>query len=146
MNPTHFCLISAGLFFATGLVTGTWKYLRIHRSPEGRAPFYVDTAHRASLMYAFASALLAELCARSAWPAAVNLAAAAVLVTFFAAAVLGYLVHGYLGDTDNQLQRPHRLGQRVIPGAWMMAFMWALVAGELGGFLVIFSGYLASLA
>jgi hypothetical protein len=29
---------------------------------------------------------------------------------YFAIAVFGFAVHGALRDTDNQLERPHRLG------------------------------------
>jgi len=36
---------------------------------------------------------------------------------FFAAAVLGYVIHGALRDTDNQLARPHRLGTRTVSPA-----------------------------
>jgi hypothetical protein len=144
-HPATFCLISAGAFLLTGLVTGAWKYACILRSPEARAPFYVDTAHRASLLYAFACALLAELCERSAWSRAVNLAAAVAVITFFALAVLGYVVHGVLRDTDNQLQRPHQLGKRTVPSGQVLGFMVLLMTAEIGGFLVIFAGYLAGL-
>ena len=67
MTAPRFCLDSAGIFFLTGLLTGAWKYLHILRSAEGRAPPYVDVAHRASLLYAFACALLATFCERSAY-------------------------------------------------------------------------------
>ncbi len=144
-HPATFCLISAGAFFLTGLVTGAWKYACILRSPEARAPFYVDTAHRAALLYAFACALLGELCARSAFSPAVNLIAAIAVIAFFAFAVLGYVVHGALDDTDNQLRRPHRLGEGTASNASVLAFMLALMAVEIGGFLVIFVGYLAGL-
>jgi hypothetical protein len=138
------CWISAGAFFLAALAAGVWKYACIARSPDARAPAYVDTAHRAALMYAFACALLAELVARSAWSNAVNLAAAAIVIAFFAAAVLGYAVHGLLRDTENQLARPHRLGRRTIPPAAMVGFMVVLAAAEIGGFSVVFAGYLAS--
>src|SRR5262245_9931013 len=106
MSASSFCLVSAASFFALGLLAGVWKYAWIARTADGRAPSYVDVAHRAALLYAFACHLLGQLCARSAWPDWVNLAAAIVLVSFFAAAVLGYVVHGVLRDTDNQLRRP----------------------------------------
>lgn len=144
MIASDFCLVSAGGFFLVGLLAGAWKYACIARSAEAKAPFYVDTAHRASLLYAFACALIGELCKRSAWSNGVNLAASAVLVSFFAAAVLGYVVHGALRDTDNQLQRPHRLGRRTIPAGAMLGFMMLLTLAEIGGFVVVFSGYLAA--
>jgi hypothetical protein len=143
MTSATFCLASAGVFFLVGLATGTWKYACIATSAEARAPLYVDTAHRSSLMYAFACGLLSQLAARSAWPDRVNLAAAVLLVVFFAAAVVGYVVHGALRDTDNQLARPHRLGTRTVAPGAMLAFMVALAVIEIGGFTVIFAGFLA---
>jgi len=143
MQAETFCLSSAGAFFLVGLVCGTWKYAAIFRSPEAKAPYYVDVAHRASLLYAFACALIGTLAAKSAWPNVVNLAAAIVVVTFFAAAVLGYIVHGWLHDTENQLARPHRLGRGTISPLAMLGFMAALIVCEIGGFLVVFSGFIA---
>ena len=143
MLAERFGLTSAGVFFLVGLVTGTWKYACIVRSDDARAPLYVDIAHRAALLYSFACVLIAALCARSAWPNAVNLAASMVVVAFFAAAVVSYVVHGALRDTENQLARPHRLGKKTLPPALMTAFMIALIVGEIGGFLVVFTGYLA---
>ncbi len=142
-SPT-FCLTAAGAFFLVGLVTGAWKYACIHRSPEATAPFYVDTAHRASLLYAFACALLGELCSRSAWSNTTNLVAAIAVIAFFALAVLGYIVHGVLDDTDNQLRKPHRLGKGTVPPGQVLGFMFALMAVELGGFAVIFAGFLSA--
>ncbi|MEO7736490.1 MAG: hypothetical protein ABIY55_36360 [Kofleriaceae bacterium] len=143
MTAAAFCLTSAAAFFLVGLAAGVWKYLCIATTAEARAPFYVDTAHRASLLYAFACGLLSQLVAHSAWSSTTNLVAAAVLVTFFAAAVLGYVVHGVLRDTDNQLARPHRLGTGTVAPAAMVIFMVSLMVAELGGFTVIFVGYLA---
>lgn len=145
MTAATFCLASAGAFFLTGLLAGGWKYAAIAASTDARAPAYVDVTHRASLMYAFACALLAELSRRSAWSNLVNLVAAAVLVSFFVASIAGYVVHGLLRDTDNQLQRPHQLGRRTVPAAAMSAFMIALCTGEICGFLVLFAGYLSAL-
>jgi hypothetical protein len=135
-------MTSAGGFFLIGLVVGAWKYACMFTSPEAKAPYYVDAGHRAALMYAFASALLAELCAHSAWSNAVNLAASIVMVVFFGLPVLGYIVHGALRDTDNQFRRPHQLGARTIAGPAMVTFMATLIIAEIGGFAVIFMGYL----
>ena len=143
MTATAFCLTAAAAFFLAGLAAGVWKYLCIATTTEARAPLYVDTAHRASLLYAFACGLLAQLVAHSAWSNTTNLAAAVVLVVFFAAAVLGYVVHGALRDTDNQLARPHRLGTGTVSPAAMVTFMVALMVAEIGGFTLIFVGYLA---
>ncbi len=144
MTTPTFCLASAGAFFLVGLATGTWKYACIATSSVARAPYYVDTAHRASLMYAFACGLISQLAGHSAWRDPLNLAASVVLVAFFAASVLGYVVHGVLRDTDNQLARPHRLGTRAIPRSAMLVFMVSLVIAELGSFSVILAGYLTA--
>jgi hypothetical protein len=139
-----FTLGSAGVFFGFGLLFGAWKYACMARSADGQSPVYVDIAHRAALLYAFACMLLAQLCAASAWRDGVNLAAAIVLVLYFAIAVLTYAVHGALRDTDNQLRRPHRLGRRTIGDLTMRAFMVSLITAEIGAFLVILGGYLAA--
>jgi hypothetical protein len=144
LTAVTFLLTSAGVLFFFGLVFGAWKYACIARSPEAQAPVYVDIAHRAALLYSFACVLVAELARASAWSNTVNLAAAIVLVTYFAAAVLGYAVHGVLRDTDNQLKRPHRLGKKTIGDGAMRAFLVSLIAAEIGSFLVIFTGYLAA--
>ena len=144
MTAAGFCAASAGGFFLVGLITGAWKYACIARSPDARAPSYVDTAHRASLLYAFACALIGQLTARSAWSDRTNLAAAIVLVVFFGLSVLGYVVHGALRDTDNQLRRPHVLGRATIAPAAMLGFMLLLATAEIAAFCVIFAGYLVS--
>ena len=149
MNPpwptaSSFTLTSAAVFFLFGLLFGAWKYACMARSPDAQAPLYVDIAHRAALIYAFACMLLAQLCAASGWSDTVNLVAAIVLVLYFAAAVLAYAVHGALRDTDNQLKRPHRLGTRTIGDRLMRTFMISLITAEIGAFLVILSGYLAA--
>lgn len=47
-------------------------------------------------------------------------------------------------QTDNQLKRPHRLGNKTIGDGVMRAFLISLIVAEVGAFLVIFSGYLAA--
>jgi hypothetical protein len=135
-------MTSAGSFFLVGLLTGAWKYLQIRRSPEAKASKYVDLAHRAALMYAFANVLLGQFVEKSRWSMEVNGAAVIVLEVFFGVSVLGYMVHGALGDTDNQFQKPHRLGRRTIPAPTMTMFMLTLIGAEVVAFAVIFAGYL----
>jgi hypothetical protein len=143
MTASTFTLTSAGVFFFFGLVFGAWKYACMARSAEAQSPVYVDIAHRAALLYAFACVLLAQLCAASAWSNAVNVAAAIVLVLYFTIAVFSYAVHGALRDTDNQLKRPHRLGGKTVGDRAMRAVMISMVVAEIGAFVVIFSGYVA---
>lgn len=133
-------LLSAGLFLLVGLLTGIWKYLQIRRSEKARAHYYVDVAHRASLMYAFACLVLERLASESAWQDTTNLMAVLAAVLFFALAVLSYVVHGALGDTSNQLRRPHRLGRGEVPALMITGFMGLLILAEVGGVAVLLAG------
>ena len=142
MNALSLSMTGAGGFFLVGLLCGAWKYLHIRRSPEVRAPLYVDLAHRSALMYAFANILLSRFVEQSRWSDRVNVTAVVVLQIFFASSVLAYIVHGALGDTDNQFRRPHRLGAATIPDAAMTGFMIALIGAEVAAFGVLFAGYL----
>ena len=142
MTALAICMTSAGCFFLAGLLAGAWKYLQIRRSAEANASRYVDLAHRAALMYAFANVLLAQFVGKSRWPTEANVVAVIVLEAFFGVSVLGYVVHGALGDTDNQFRRPHRLGGLTIPAPTMTIFMLTLIGAEVVAFCVIFVGYL----
>ncbi|NGY06607.1 hypothetical protein [Solimonas terrae] len=138
-------LVAAGLFFLAGLLTGVWKYAHIARRDDAQAPSYVDIAHRAALMYAFAALLIAQFAQLSVWDAAVNLWATALPLAFFALAIGGYVLHGWLGDTDNQFRRPQRIGGLTLPKHGLAVFMVLLVLAEVGGFVVLFAGALRAL-
>lgn len=138
-------LICAGSFFLVGLLTGIWKYAQIAKSDRGRAHYYVDIAHRASLMYAFACLILERFARLSVFSAEINTAAVAAAVLFFALAVVSYVIHGWLQDTRNQMKRPHKLGSVSLPNVVMVAFMALLIVAEVGGFLTLFIGYLKGL-
>jgi preprotein translocase subunit SecG len=131
---TRITLLAAGLIFLLALVLGVWKYRQIMTADDHRAHPYVDIAHRAALLYSFATLLLAVFVELSAWPAWVNLTAAAVVVFFFVAAILGYVSHGARRDTVNQFENPSR-GLEVT--------MVLLIAGEIGGFGVLLAGFVA---
>src|SRR5690606_2013962 len=103
-------LLTAGVFFLVGLLTGVWKYRAIRRRPDARAPVYVDIAHRSSLLYSFAALLLSRFAELSPYSSAVTVTATALPLAFFAFAITTYIVHGVLEDTDNQLARPFVLG------------------------------------
>ncbi len=145
MTADTLCLLAAGLFFMTGLLTGLWKYLCIARSADAAAPVYVDIAHRASLMYAFSALLLRAFVPYSPLDATGTLLAVSAPLLFFALAIAGYVVHGLLRDTDNQFQKPHRLGKATLPGVLIQGFMWALALAEIGGFAVLLWGFLRGL-
>jgi hypothetical protein len=125
-------LLAAGLIFLWALGLGVWKYRQIVTSPDHAAHPYVDIAHRAALLYAFATLLTAVFVELSGWSTAVNGVAAGVLVFFFAAAVVGYMVHGHRRDTDNQFRDPVR---------GTHAFMTALIVGEMIAFAVLLAGF-----
>lgn len=131
---TKLTLLAAGLTFLLALVLGVWKYRQIMAADDHRAHPYVDIAHRAALLYSFATLLLAVFVELSAWPAWVNLTAAAVVVFFFVAAILSYIGHGARRDTENQFESP-------APG--LGAAMAFLIAGEIGGFGVLLAGFVA---
>ena len=147
MTPAvKLCIVASGVFFLGGLLTGAWKYFHIARSPKATSPVYVDLAHRAALLYSFASLLLAVFAHFSAWSPSVNLVAAALPLAFFAFAIGGYVLHGILGDTDNQFLKPHRVGAVALHPALLAGFMWALMVAEIGGFVALFAGALRTLA
>jgi hypothetical protein len=144
MSADLFCLLAAGVFFMSGLLTGVWKYTSIMGAESAQAPVYVDIAHRTSLMYAFAAILLREFVPYSPLGPTGTLWAVAVPILFFASAVAMYILHGILRDTDNQLRRPHVIGRGTVPGALIAAYMVALIVGEIGGFAILFYGLLRS--
>lgn len=144
MTAEQLALLSAGVIFIAALLTGIWKWRAIMASPDAEAPYYVNIAHRAALLYAFAALLLAAFAARSAWPNAWNLAGVIGNVVFYIAAIAMYCLHGYLQDTDNQLKRPHKVGKSTMPEWQMTLFMALLAVGEVGGFLILFTGVLAA--
>ncbi|UXA07103.1 hypothetical protein KXD96_02775 [Mycobacterium sp. SMC-2] len=129
---TKVTLLAAGLIFLLALVLGVWKYRQIMAADDHRAHPYVDIAHRAALLYSFATLLLAAFVELSAWPTWVNLTAAGVVVFFFVGAILSYIEHGARRDTVNQFENPVR-GTGVA--------MALLIAGEIGGFSVLLAGF-----
>ncbi len=129
---TRLTVLAAGLIFLWALVLGVWKYRRMSASETGLAHPYVDIAHRAALLYSFATLLLAVFVELSAWATAVNLIAAGVVVAFFVIAIATYVMHGLREDTDNQFRHP--------TGS-MHAGMLALIVGEIGGFAVLLVGF-----
>ncbi|MEZ5161476.1 MAG: hypothetical protein R2709_12505 [Marmoricola sp.] len=132
-TETRFVLLAAGLIFLWALALGVQKYAQMGRSPDALAHPYTDIAHRAALLYAFATMLLAAFAQLSDWPTWVDLGAAAVVIFFFVAAIGSYQWHGLRKDTDNQFRNPH---------ASLGWFMIALILGEIGGFAVLLAGFI----
>lgn len=127
-------ILAAGLIFLLALVLGIWKYRQMATSENHLAHPYVDIAHRAALLYSFATMLVAVFVELSAWPTWVNLTAAMVLVFFFVAAIFEYIVHGIRRDTTNQFEHPTSA---------LTVGMIALIIGEVGGFAVLLAGFVA---
>jgi hypothetical protein len=127
-------ILAAGLIFLLALVLGIWKYRQIATAENHLAHPYVDIAHRAALLYAFATMLVAVFVELSAWPTWVNLTAAMALVLFFVAAIFEYIVHGMRRDTTNQFEHPTTA---------LTVGMVGLIIGEVGGFAVLLAGFVA---
>ncbi|MCV7226195.1 hypothetical protein H7J73_09140 [Mycolicibacterium komossense] len=131
---TRVTLFAGGLIFLLALILGIWKYRQMATSDNHLAHPYVDIAHRAALLYSFATMLVAVFVELSGWPTWVNLTAAMVLVFFFVIAIVEYIVHGARRDTTNQFEH-------ATPA--LTAGMFALIVGEVGGFGVLLAGFVA---
>ena len=143
MEPSQkIAIIAAGAFFLNALLTGVWKYLQMRASEDATAHPYTDIAHRASLMYSFAAILLAQFAEISQLPARTEFWAVLFPVLYFASAIIMYMLHGALRDTDNQLRQPFHLGKMSLPTWFIVGYMWTLIVAEIGGFLVLFYGVL----
>jgi amino acid transporter len=105
---TKIVICAAGVIFLVSLLLGAWKYHQMATSPQHLAHPYVDTAHRAALLYSFATMLIATFVQFSAWSVVTNLTAAAIVIAFFVIAISSYVYHGWRRDTDNQLRKPVR--------------------------------------
>jgi len=132
-DDTKAVLLASALMFLWALLLGVMKFRQMDASEEGLAHPYTDIAHRAALLYSFALLLVATFVQLSGWGAAINLIAAGAMAFYFYAAVLGYMVHGWKRDTDNQFRRPVRGTE---------AFMATLIVAEIGGWLVLIAGFL----
>lgn len=133
-GDTKAALLAAALMFLWALVLGVWKYRQMAESEDALAHPYVDTAHRAALLYSFALLLVATFVELSGLSTLVNLLAAGAMAFYFFAAVVGYVWHGWRRDTDNQFRDPVR---------GTHAFMVALIVAEIGGWLVLIAGFLS---
>ena len=132
---TKTILLLAAAMFLWALLLGVWKYRQMATSTDGLAHPYVDTAHRAALLYSFALLLVATFVELSGWSTLVNLLAAGAMAFYFFAAVAGYALHGWRRDTTSQFHPPLR---------GTHPFMLTLIAAEIGGWLVLVAGFLDS--
>lgn len=126
-------LLAAALMFLFALLLGVLKYRQMLSSEQGLAHPYVDTAHRAALLYSFALLLVATFVALSGFSELVNLLAAGAMTLYFFASVFTYTLHGCRRDTDNLIR------DRV---SGLKPYMIALIIAEIGGWLVLIAGFL----
>jgi hypothetical protein len=131
-DDTVAVLAGAGVMFMWALGLGVVKYRQMATSEKALAHPYTDIAHRAALLYSFATLLVATFVELSSWSTLVNLLAAGALYVFFVAATMSYMIHGLRRDTDNQFRDP-------VPGTH--PYMYALIAAEMGGFAVLLAGF-----
>lgn len=141
---TAAALTSAGALFYVGLLLGVWKYIGIRRSPQSQAPEYVNIAHRAALMYAFACVLMAALAQRNALPPGVALLCVQAMVATFVVAIGSYVLHGALRDTDNQFRPPYPVGPVRLHSAVVDAMMVTKAGVELLAAALLLWGFLAA--
>lgn len=125
-------LFVSGLFLLNGMLTGVWKYRKIMSSPEHRAPVYVDIAHRASFFYSFASLVIAKLIEFSPFTELWQIVIVVFPLSYFLLTVIGYMREGSLNRTENMFSERNFV---------TTYFMYGLIAGESGGFLLIFGGF-----
>jgi uncharacterized membrane protein YgdD (TMEM256/DUF423 family) len=124
-------VIFSGVFLWVGMLTGVWKYWQIKQSVQARAHYYVDIAHRSSLLYAPASLIIAVMAKLAVWSESWTTVFVLTNLIFFSASIVSYILHGFLKDTSNQFKIPHQLGSRILPKWMMLCFMLALIVGEL---------------
>jgi len=124
----------AGIFFMVGLLTGAWKFTCMMKSKDFKAPYYVDIAHRAALLYSFAAILIAVFAYLSIFSSWVNILATIAPLLFFAIAIVNYIKLGFVNETNNQLRDSENpSGDKIIMGSLMVA--------EIGGFFVLLVGF-----
>jgi hypothetical protein len=124
-------LIFSGVYLWVGMLTGVWKYVQISRSELARAHYYVDIAHRSSLLYAPATLILAMMAYCSSWDESINLFCVVINLIFFSFSIASYVLHGWLKDTTNQFRQPHQLGTVHLPKMLLRLAMILLVIGEI---------------
>ena len=133
-------IIFSGIFLWVGILTGVWKYWQICASAQARAHYYVDIAHRSSLLYAPASLILAVLAYFCIWDTTIILICVILNLAFFSFSILSYILHGLLKDTTNQFKQPHQIAAWTLPSWCMSLVMLLLIMAELGGTSVLLLG------
>jgi hypothetical protein len=125
-------VLFSGIFLLIGMITGVWKYWEIRQSKNSRAHYYVDIAHRASLLYAPACLILAVLAMFTVLSENISCFLVSGNILFFLSSVISYIFHGLLKDTTNQFRTPHKMAQFILPNYLMTMFMLSLIVVEIG--------------
>ena len=131
MTPPDFALLNSGLFLLSGMITGPWRHQKMLRSPH-QAPVYGDIAHRAGLMYSFASLVIWKLAETNAFPVAFTWYAVVAPVTFFWMDTGTYLYLGIADRTQNQFSRRTF---RTTFGMYLLLFF------EISGVVLLLAGF-----
>lgn len=131
-GDTKAVLLASAVMFLVALLLGVVKYRQMLSAEDGLAHPYIDTGHRAALLYSFALLLVATFVQLSGFSELVNLVAAGAMAYYFFAAVAGYVLRGLRRDTDNQIRDR-------VPG--LKLFMITLILAEIGGWLVLIAGF-----
>jgi hypothetical protein len=126
-------ILFAGMFLLAGMLTGVWKYAKIMRSDERRAPVYVDIAHRNALMFSFASLVIAKLVEYSPLSPVWQLVIIAIPFFFFVMTSIGQISEGVKDRTDNIFKTPDSVRN---------IFMYGLVAGEISSIAALVIGFI----
>ncbi len=129
-------IVACGIYFMIGLLTGVWKYVSIMKSPTHQAHIYVDIAHRASLLYAFACLVLKEFVQLSTLSTTIEFFAALIPILFFGIAIVTYIILGITKHTENQFKQRNLI---------TTYGMYLLIIGEVGGFAVLLCSTLQNL-
>ena len=142
-TATQLAIVFSGIFLWVGLLTGVWKYYQIRQTAQARAHYYVDIAHRSSLLYAAASLILAALSFFTVLSDSIALFCVVANLFFFAMSILIYILHGLLRDTTNQFKQPHQVGKWTLPAWCMTLMMLSLILVELGATGILVLGTIA---
>ena len=129
-------LTASGIYLLGGMLIGIIKYRKTMQSAEHRAPVYIDIAHRASFLYSFAALTIAKLLEQNDFSEVILLPATVLVLIFFSLTIIGYLTTGLKDETGNLFRQKNFLT------TW---FMYALISAEIGGFTIIFIGFLTKI-
>lgn len=129
-------LTASGVYLLTGMLIGVIKYRKTMQSVEHRAPVYIDIAHRAAFLYSFAALTIAKLLEQNAFSDVILLPSTVLVLIFFSLTIIGYLSTGLKDETDNLFRQKN---------FWTTWFMYSLIVAEIGGFSIIFIGFLTKI-